>query len=60
MVLNKEEFIQQYVIQYVALKMSRVNRYEVVNGDIVERNTLIAMSEAEEIYNKLYSLKIGS
>lgn len=51
--MERKEFIQKYVIQYVADKMSRLNRNEVGLANQAEIYASCAVIEAEQVWNFL-------
>lgn len=52
--MKKDLFISQFVIAYVAQRMSLLNINEVQPANLTEKYTLIALREAEICYN-IYS-----
>lgn len=55
--MSKEDFIKNYVIAYVSLKMYGINRNEVQNADLPERYTKTALIEAQQIWETIENIK---
>lgn len=53
--MEEKEFIAKYVIQYVADKMARVNRNEVLLAELVRHFGITALREGKELYDFWHS-----